>query len=507
MKFIKYYLFPLFILSFSSLHLFAQTVNTLFPSKPEYRLAFTGSTEAFGGNGRFIPSLLSANRHGVLPLSPNSMLIRGDIAGEMIRNEWRFGAEVGLTGTVTSSVNARLQVCYAKAGYKALEISVGSREYNGVLRNPILSSGGTVWSGNARPIPQVRISLPEFIPVPGTKNWLWVRGDLAYGKFMDDNWLKETYNYEFGFITTDPFFHYKSLFLQTNPAKRLTLTVGIEGAAQFGGKQSFWEHGIRTQEIKNKVGFREFLKVLLPLEGDSGSASGDQNYIYGNHLGAWHGMATYRFENGYRLDGYFEWFFEMGSGMIKKNGWDGLWGIEMEFGTKKIVSGLLLEHLRTTNQSGPIHWAPDDFPNTELTRPATGADNYYNNFFYNGWAHYGMGNGSPLLKGPAFNEDGYLCFTDNRIQAFHGGITGWLIPSLNYQLIASVRKGYGTPYVPSIKTNHNTAAYFRISYYPSFLKEGMLSGAFAADRGNILGNNWSFSISLTKKIHLKTMRR
>ena len=42
-----------------------------------------------------------------------------------------------------------------------------------------LSSGDMTQSANARPIPEINISMPEFTLVPLTKGWLQVRGDFA----------------------------------------------------------------------------------------------------------------------------------------------------------------------------------------------------------------------------------------------------------------------------------------------------------------------------------------
>ena len=69
-------------------------------------------------------------------------------------------------------------------------MSIGSKERHSEFNNPLLSSGGLTFSGNARPIPQVRIGIPEYTLVPGTKSWLAFKGHIAYGLFTDDGWQK-----------------------------------------------------------------------------------------------------------------------------------------------------------------------------------------------------------------------------------------------------------------------------------------------------------------------------
>ena len=92
--------------------------------------------------------------------------------------------------------------------------------------------------------------------------------------------------------------------------------------------------------------------------------------------------------------------WEDGSGIGKLNGFDGLYGIEYSSGNKSIINGAVVEYLDFTNQSGPIHWAPNDFPGTTIKVQATGADDYYNNYAYNGYQYYGMSIGSPFIKSP-----------------------------------------------------------------------------------------------------------
>ena len=46
-----------------------------------------------------------------------------------------------------------------------------------------------VLSPNARPIPEIKLSMPEFTIVPLTKGWMQVKGDFAVGKSFDtDIW-------------------------------------------------------------------------------------------------------------------------------------------------------------------------------------------------------------------------------------------------------------------------------------------------------------------------------
>lgn len=85
-------------------------------------------------------------------------------------------------------------------------------------------------------------------------------------------------------------------------------------------------------------------------------------------------------------------------------------GIEVTLPRNRWVSTLLWEGLATKDQSGPILYDGDErFDGSVLAFAGTqisAMDNYYNNYYYHSWAHYGMGMGNPLLPGPIYNRDG-----------------------------------------------------------------------------------------------------
>ena len=80
------------------------------------------------------------------------------------------------------------------------------------------------------------------------------------------------------------------------------------------------------------------------------------------------------------------------------NGFDGLWGLEYRSDhSNKLITGAVIEYIDFTNQSGPIHWTPNDRPGTPITSHSSGADDYYNNYIYNGYQSRGLSIGSPFV--------------------------------------------------------------------------------------------------------------
>ena len=74
-----------------------------------------------------------------------------------------------------------VQQAFIDLQYGGVQLSVGSKERYGEFVNQQLSSGGLSFSGNARPIPQIRAELQKYITGPYTKGWLGIK---AYSLWM-----------------------------------------------------------------------------------------------------------------------------------------------------------------------------------------------------------------------------------------------------------------------------------------------------------------------------------
>ena len=69
-----------------------------------------------------------------------------------------------------------------------------------------------------------------------------------------------------------------------------------------------------------------------------------------------------------------------------------------------------------------------------------------------------MSLGTPFLKSPIYNQDGYLAFLDNRVRGFHLGVSGNITEGLQYRVLVSYRYSYGTPFLPSLEKRNDTSA-------------------------------------------------
>ena len=184
--------------------------------------------------------------------------------------------------------------------------------------------------------------------------------------------------------------------------------------------------------------------------------------------------------------------------MGKLNGWDGLWGLSYHKEGKRLVTDAVIEYLDLTNQSGAIPWEPNDRPGTPVTSRVSGGDDYYNNFFFNGWQHNGFGMGTPMSPSIMYNTDGYLRFLYTRVRGGHFAIGGFFDDEWQYRLMASYRISLGTPFIPARSTYRQGAMLIECRYTPQRLKGWSFCGAVAVDAGNMTGDNVGVSLSVVK---------
>ena len=506
----KYIFFTIFILFFISVRAMADGMS--------FRL----TTEGAIGNGDFTPYYLTANRHGILSTDNGTGYVRAAASWERSLGAARLQAVADVQLQADDYSRFYLQQLAAIASWRYAKVGLGAWEIAPLLRDASLSSGSTVWSGNARPIPQVMVSTPGFIDIPGTRQWLQVYFDIRYGRYTDDEYLKTRHREHMdywaergidkhempnAYVTSGIWHHHKQIHFRTNPEKTWSGDVGLEHAVQFGGK-SVNNANTGYVTTNNSVGLKDFFKVLMPTSGDGSDNVGDQNFAYGNHIGNLQATLTYRHEK-WHASAYLENLYEDGSGMAKRNGWDGLWGVEWHAARPAWVDGVVVEYLQTTEQSGPIHWAPSDFDiavRQQMPDEARGADDYYNNYYFCGYAHHGQAIGSPMLPSPAYNADRYLRFANTRVRAWHIGISGRTatydvrstMPEdrhVSYRILLSYRNAYGTPFISSNNVLHSLNGLAECTYYINSVWSIGASAAF--DHGSLLGNQTAADLRAT----------
>ncbi len=456
------------------------------PGEP-YKLHWNLSMTVNAGSGKFAPRLITANNGGIIT-QPLSYIDRFSISRPVNKKRrFSYGFGIDFYADDTKSTNYQrwseqsqsfyknsrspssfvLQQLYGEVKFRGVYLFAGMKENDRSIFDGYLGSGDLTLSNNARPIPQVRVGFIDFQNIPLTNGWVQIQGDIAYGKFFDNGWLKDHYNYYSHFITTGAWFHYKRCYFRTNPSKPFSVTVGMQHASQFGGTWTKYWEGKLLRTIPHKIKFRDFIDVFYQTKGNNSENPGEAVNFNGNHLGSWDIKMRYRFKDRASLTAYMQKPWEDESGVAWQNGFDAVYGLRYDTGRTGIVEAVTVEYLDFTNHAGPMLWDPSE----EMPGKATGADDYYNNFMYNGWANYGLAIGSPAFKAPIYNTDGYLRFKDNHLRGCHIGVTGSISSPLTWRALFSYITSNGTPNLPRATRKDVTSflaeANYRFNFGPN----------------------------------------
>lgn len=477
----------------------AATALAALPGWASQPLEWDVSVCAEASSGDFAPYLMSSLRHGRVT-QRRTLQTEGRICRRLDGNKrFDYGYGVDLVAGAASALPYELymgdgqwgsrrerpsggwvQELYAEVKYRSVLLSAGLRERGSALLNQELTSGDFVESGNARPIPQVRLGFADFVDIPLTGGALQIQGEVAYGRMMDDGWWRDHYNYYNYHLAQDNYYNYKRCFFRTRPEERLSVTVGMQAAAVFGGSCRWYDRGRVFKEDHYKSDFWTFVKMCIPTED-----GGESDFYTGNHLGTWDLRARYRLRNEAEVTAYVQWPWEDGSGIGKLNGFDGMWGLEYKAPCRGWVSGALVEYLDFTNQSGPIHYAPADHPGSTVTVHASGADDYYNNTFYNSYAYFGQSIGTPALMAPIYNLDGYPAYAANAMRGFHVGVAGAVTDRIDYRLKGGYRKAWGSGKLLLREPIELTSVMAEVTWRPARIPGLTVRGSFEIDRGSM----------------------
>ncbi len=387
----------------------------------------------------------------------------------------------------------RFQQLYGQLKYRAAFLTIGMKYSHSFIVDDQLSSGDVSRSNNAMPIPAISIGFLDFVDIPFTRGWVQINGELTYGKRLDSGFLRNEFNYYYGGIYDNILYNYKRCYFRTNPEKNFHITIGMQATGLFGGATYKYNNGKIYSTSHRGFRFKDIFQMFFPMEGG-------ENYYTGSHLGSWDFKADYRFKDGSNLSAYFEWPWEDGSGIGKMNGWDGLWGIQYNFARKGIISKALVEYIDFTNQSGPIHYDPEDNPQNPITGHAQGADDYYNNAYYGPFTNYSMGIGSPFLLSPIYNRNGDLSYLHNRARGFHAAIEGDPIDWLSYTIMAGYELAGGNGPMPAYRRLSCTSGMISVTAHPfRKIPELELGLRMAFDAGDLRGDNFGAGLHVAYK--------
>lgn len=475
--------------------------------------------------GEHTPLWLNANKYGLSSLKKVNGYLRASLSRPLSRDdERRWGLGYGLDMAVTAGYTSRLvvQQAYVEGRWLKGLLTIGSKEYPVELKSQELSSGAQTLGINARPVPQVRLALPDYWAIPFTKGWLSIKGHIAYGKYTDSKWQKEFTGMQSRY-TEGTLYHSKAGYLKIgNEYKFLpvSLELGLEMACQFGGTSHIFDNEGETI-IHNTQGVRDFINAFTTGGADATDSKWSNNA--GNHLGSLLMRLNFDYDNWY-LGLYADHFFEDHSSMFfldydgygRGEEWnskakrryflyslkDIMLGGELRLKNAYWLNHIVVEYLYTKYQSGPVYH--DHTQN--ISDHIGGCDNYYNHNLQPGWQHWGQVMGNPLYRSPLYNEDGQVNVQNNRFKAWHVGLAGDPSYALHYRLLFTWQQGLGTYDNLFPDPCENISLLAEVQY--QFPRGGwQLKAALGMDSKKIYGENYGFQLTVAKTGILKWRKR
>ena len=325
------------------------------------------------------PLWLNANKHGLSSLKEFNGYVRGAVIRPLSTDSarrWAIGYGVDVAVPVNYTSNVVVQQAFAEARWLHGVLSVGAKEYPMELKSQTLSSGSQTLGINARPVPQVRIALPEYWTIPWTKRWLHLKGHIAYGMMTDDGWQHDFTNKKQKYAD-HVLYHSKAGYLKIGNEDSffpLSLELGLEMACEFGGKPYRLDGHGNMKRIPTGTGVKDFWNAFIP--GGSDATDGLYTNRAGNQLGSW--VARLNFDTDlWRFSVYADHFFEDHSQMFlldyngygegeQWNTWqkrryfmyslkDMMLGAEFDLKYGRWLRSLVFEYIYTKYQSGPYN--------------------------------------------------------------------------------------------------------------------------------------------------------
>lgn len=466
------------------------------------------------------PLWLNANHYGLSSLETTNGYVRAGMFRPLRIDSLRrwgigYGVDVAVPYNFTS--NLIVQQAYVEGRWLHGLLSIGSKNQPMELKNNNLSSGSQTFGINARPIPQVRLALPEYWKVPLLNGWLNIKGHISYGRMTDDGW-QHSFTSKKSRYADNVIYHSKAGYLKIgneNLFFPFSIEFGLEMASTFGGTSYIPDAYGNMTEIKSNAGLKAYWNAFLP----GGSDVGETTYknVEGNNVGSWLIRLNWDDEL-WRLSIYADKYFEDHSAMFQVD-YDGygdgeewnkrkkhryflydfkdiMLGAELNMKYSHWVKNVVFEYIYSKYQSGPIY-----HDHTEaISDHIGGNDNYYNHYLYTGWQHWGQVIGNPLYRSPIYNNDGTIRVGNNRFMAFHIGIDGCPFNSFNYRVLASWQEGLGTYSDPFNDKCHNLSFLVegRYTFSGRRFKGWSVKGGYGMDFGGILGNNYGIQLTVSK---------
>lgn len=438
----------------------------------QYHIEMRGMASS-GSNS---PFWMQNNQYGKVPFDPNSLSVFTKIQKDKSVSKKLFDYNFVTSAylNIARETSAVLHELYLGGRFWVFNASVGMREDSHGNQDETLSSGGLLFSNNARPMPKVFVGIEDFTPLIFKNRLIEIKGGISHGWFIDQ------------IFTKDLLFHHKFGTLRLGGNKSpVHIQYTLDHVAQWGGDVPVFG--------KQPAGIKDFVNVFFAKGGSTSSTLFEQINVGGNHIIS-QGVKFELNIKDYELNAYWQHIAEDKPIRILWNSVnvvDGLWGVSIANKQLPFVKKILYEYLNTTDQSGPHH----DIDGVVYG----GNDSYFNNYLYqNGWTHFGRTIGTPFITSPVYNKNKEVYILNNRVKAHHIGLEGE-VNKYRFKAMSSFVGNYGTySDYPNEKRISSTNMVLEINkYFEKFyqLNAGIEIGV---DVGEAYGNNVGILFKVSK---------
>lgn len=442
-----------------------------------------------GSSSGQTPFWIESNRYGRFASDGSHFLTRLQLHGRSNFDsygpfELSYGAD--FIARPGSQNTASFNQAYLKISAYSIEFAGGRFHTRSPIHDENLSMGSLGVSGNAVPVPQIRLGLPEWTGIPFTRNFIQIKGHVAHGWLESDRY------------TRNPLYHEKVGHARFGGDFPLNVYGGLAHYAMWGGTDN-------PQFGDLPAEFSDFFRVFAGVGGDERAPDVEADYLLGDHLGAWD-FGLFLELDDLTLNFYRQHPLETKDNLKLKSLQDALNGISISFDDRinLPIKSLAYEFMYTKWQDGPRRenilddgTLCSEFP--ERCRDNyKGNENYYNHHIYRvGWATQGRTIGNPLFR---TSEIPYTNLREgianNRIIAHHIGLDAKIGSSLIIAKITASRN-FGTRNNPFPEPADQFSIGFQTQMpITLFNRPLLLLADFAMDNGALVGNQIGAAIGI-----------
>ena len=431
------------------------------------------------------PFWIQNNQYGLVPFDLGSFTVFAKVEKQRSTSTKLFDYNFVASSFLNSASKTSIFVheLYLNGSFWVFNACVGMREESYGNQDETLSSGGLLFSKNARPLPKIFVGIEDFTPLFFKNRLVEFKGGISHGWFTDQVFAK------------DLLFHHKYGIVRLGGIKSpVHVQYAVDHAAQWGGNV--------PNVGKQPVGLNDFINVFLAKSGSSSATLFDQINVGGNHIIS----QSIKLElniSSFEVNAYWQNLSEdkpIRFIFSTVNIADGLWGVSLKNKKFPLIQKVLYEYLNTTDQTGPYH----DIDGVIYG----GNDSYFNNYLYeNGWTHYGRTIGTPFITSPVYNTKQEVYIMNNRVQVHHFGFEG-AYKGYMYKMLCSFSKNYGSyDNYPTENLMKSTNVLLDLKKHFDKLWNIDAGVSIAADFGTMYNNNVGIMLKISKKGNLLSLAK